>query len=58
MSWLSAVRWYIRALIGADAYDVYLARQARLHPGEPVLSGRQFWRRHQDQQASPTARCC
>ena len=53
------IRWYTRALVGADAYERYLAHQARTHPGEPVLAERQFWRRHQDeQQVRPGQRCC
>lgn len=52
-----AIRWYLRALVGADAYEVYLARHARLHPGEPVLGEREFWRASQDR-VSVTTRCC
>ena len=51
------LRWYLRALLGADAYDRYLQRAAREHPGEPVLTARQFWRRLQDETVV-RQRCC
>lgn len=56
---LGAVRWYVRALMGDDAYDVYLARHARTHPGHEPLSLKEFWKqRIDDRERNPTMRCC
>ena len=27
-----AVRWYVRGVVGADAYERYLEHQQRVHP--------------------------
>ncbi|MFZ1285594.1 MAG: YbdD/YjiX family protein [Candidatus Phosphoribacter sp.] len=56
---LAAVRWYVRALMGDDAYDIYLVRHAREHPGQEPLSLKEFWRRRIDERdRNPTMRCC
>lgn len=56
---LSGVRWYLREVAGESAYDRYLAHARREHPGEPVMSRRDFERRRQDARESRTqARCC
>ena len=54
-----AVRWYITALMGDDAYRVYVAHQRRHHPDQQPPSEREFWRgRMDDQDRNPGARCC
>ncbi|HLT59904.1 MAG TPA: YbdD/YjiX family protein [Microlunatus sp.] len=54
-----AVRWYVTAVMGDNAYRVYLDHQRAHHPGEPVLSERDFWRsRTDDQERNPQGRCC
>jgi uncharacterized short protein YbdD (DUF466 family) len=51
--------WYLREVMGENAYDHYLAHQRRDHPAEPVLSRRDFERRRMDQlDDHPRARCC
>ena len=51
--------WYVREVMGENAYDHYLAHQRRDHPAEPVLSRRDFERRRMDQlDDHPRARCC
>jgi uncharacterized short protein YbdD (DUF466 family) len=51
--------WYAREVLGESAYDHYLAHQRRHHPGEPVLSRRQFERRRLDRmEVRPGQRCC
>lgn len=56
------VRWFVRALLGEDAYERYLEHQAThgRGPGDPgVLSEREFWRDRTDRQdRSPQGRCC
>ena len=55
----SGVRWYLREVSGESAYDRYIAHAAEEHPGDPVLSRREFERRRQDDRSSrPQARCC
>lgn len=53
------VRWYARAVVGADAYERYVEHQRRAHPDEPLQSEREFWRARTDERdAKPTMRCC
>ncbi|WP_242638737.1 YbdD/YjiX family protein [Mycolicibacterium sp. S2-37] len=45
--------------MGDNHYRRYLDFRARDHPGEPVLSERDYWRmRHASTEANPNARCC
>ena len=46
--------WYVRAVMGETAYDTYLEHRARTHPGEPVLSRREF----EERRTRPHVRCC
>jgi uncharacterized short protein YbdD (DUF466 family) len=49
----------LRGIAGERAYENYLAHQVAHHPGEPVLSEREFWRVHVDRaDRVPSARCC
>ena len=51
--------WYIREVSGESAYDHYVEHVRRDHPGEPVMSRRDFERRRQDAREHTTqARCC
>jgi uncharacterized short protein YbdD (DUF466 family) len=51
--------WYLREVMGENAYDHYLERHRRDHPGEPVLSRREFERRRADGlEVRPGQRCC
>ncbi len=53
-----AVR-YLGAVMGADAYDRYVAHQSAHHPDEAPMTERQFWREHMDwQDEHPQGRCC
>jgi uncharacterized short protein YbdD (DUF466 family) len=55
----AAVRWYVRQVMGDDAYPTYVAHQRAAHPGCDVVSEREFWRaRHAEQDANPGSRCC
>ncbi len=54
-----AVRWYVRGVVRADAYERYVEHQRRAHPGRPLPSEREFWRARTDErEAEPTMRCC
>jgi uncharacterized short protein YbdD (DUF466 family) len=51
--------WYAREVLGENAYVRYLDHQRRDHPGEPVLSRREFERRRLDRmEVRPGQRCC
>jgi len=53
------VRWYVRGVMGEDAYDKYLAHVRGQHEGVEVLTEREFWRDRTDRQdANPEGRCC
>jgi uncharacterized short protein YbdD (DUF466 family) len=51
--------WYLREVMGENAYEHYLDHRRRTHPGEPVLSRGEFERRRMDElDERPQARCC
>ena len=53
------IRWYCSALMGDSHYQRYLEHRCRAHPGEPVVSERQYWKlRHAAAESSPGMRCC
>jgi uncharacterized short protein YbdD (DUF466 family) len=51
--------WYVREVLGENAYDHYLDHRRRHHPGEAVLSRREFECRRMDAiEIRPGQRCC
>jgi uncharacterized short protein YbdD (DUF466 family) len=45
--------------MGDNHYRRYVDYCRRAHPGEPVLTEREYWRmRHAATDANPNARCC
>jgi uncharacterized short protein YbdD (DUF466 family) len=55
----AGVRWYLREVSGESGYDRYCEHMRRDHPGQPVMSRRDYERRRQDhREANPRARCC
>lgn len=45
--------------MGDNHYRRYVKHQARQHPGEPVLTERDYWKmRHRNTEINPNARCC
>jgi uncharacterized short protein YbdD (DUF466 family) len=54
------VAWYVRDLMGDNAYQAYLDHHRTQHgPEHPPLSEREFWRQRMDEQdRNPGARCC
>ncbi|KAB1644346.1 MULTISPECIES: YbdD/YjiX family protein [unclassified Pseudoclavibacter] len=57
--WLNGIRRLLRGMLGANAYNDYVAHRQRVHPGKPVMSEREFWREQaREQEANPGARCC
>ncbi|GAA1033946.1 YbdD/YjiX family protein [Virgisporangium ochraceum] len=51
---LARAWWYVRAVMGETAYDTYLEHRGRTHPGEPVLTRREF----EERRTKPNVRCC
>jgi uncharacterized short protein YbdD (DUF466 family) len=57
------VVWFVRGVMGEDAYDKYLLHHTAVHGGDetppPPMTERQFWRDRSDRQDSnPEGRCC
>lgn len=54
-----ALRWYTREFFGDSAYERYLQRHQAAHPGSPIMSEREFWRRRdQDAEERTGTGCC
>ncbi|HKP44785.1 YbdD/YjiX family protein [Mycobacterium sp.] len=55
----SQIGWYWSTLMGDNHYRRYVAHRRRTHPGEVVLSEREYWRmRHDATENNPNPRCC
>lgn len=53
------IGWYFGSLMGDNHYRRYLEHHHRTHPGQPVLSEKEYWKmRHRNTEANPSARCC
>nr|WP_082569952.1 YbdD/YjiX family protein [Mycobacterium sp. Root135] len=51
------IGWYCSTLMGDNHYRRYVAHRSRTHPGEPVMSERDYWRmRYRTSAVEP--RCC
>jgi uncharacterized short protein YbdD (DUF466 family) len=61
-----SVVWYVKGVMGEDAWDKYRAHHEAVHPagdpahaGEPMMTEREFWRDQTDRQdQNPQGRCC
>lgn len=57
-AWRS-LRWYVRSVMGDNAYAKYVAYLRRQDPGCPVPTEREFWdAKYADIEANPKSRCC
>jgi uncharacterized short protein YbdD (DUF466 family) len=62
------VAWFVKGVLGEDAYEKYRVHYQATHAGEhplgdgyvePMMSERDFWRDRTDRQdAHPEGRCC
>jgi len=53
------VAWFVRGVLGEDAYDKYAAHHAATHDDEPAMTEREFWRdQTRRQEQNPQGRCC
>ena len=49
----------LEPLMGDNHYRRYVDHRGATHPGEPVMSERDYWRmRHDATERSPQSRCC
>lgn len=54
-----ALGWWYNSIIGGQDYQRYVAHLRRTHPGCPIPSEREYWRRrHADADTNPQNRCC
>ncbi|HCX83825.1 MAG TPA: hypothetical protein DHV14_01535 [Micrococcales bacterium] len=51
-----SLRWWFRGVLGASAYERYVARHRVEHPDHDPLPEREWWRARQDE-ATPKG-CC
>lgn len=55
----TSLRWYVRQVMGDDAYATYVAHERSAHPDREPLGEREFWREHYaEQDRNPGSRCC
>ncbi|HUX65423.1 MAG TPA: YbdD/YjiX family protein [Sulfuricella sp.] len=55
---MGALWRFIRRASGDDAYECYLRHHAEAHPGESVLSAKEFFRQEQERKWEGVRRCC
>ena len=61
---VSGVAWFVRGVLGEDAYDKYREHYEATHtdadaPQPRMMTEREFWRDRADRQdAHPEGRCC
>ena len=56
---IRGVTWWIRSVMGDNAYARYVQHLALHHPGETPPTEREYWReRYAEMDAKPGARCC
>lgn len=48
---------YVGDVMGDNDYGRYVEFRRRTHPGEPIMSEREYWRTRHDE-SSVTVRCC
>jgi uncharacterized short protein YbdD (DUF466 family) len=58
----AGLAWYVKGVMGEDAYDKYRVHHDSVHGTEstgPVMTEREFWRDQTDRQdTNPQGRCC
>ena len=53
------IGWYWGTLMGDNHYRRYAEHRRSAHPGEHIMSEREYWRmRHAATEANPNPRCC
>ncbi|MEC4615897.1 YbdD/YjiX family protein [Tsukamurella tyrosinosolvens] len=54
---LKAIPWYVGSVMGDNHYQRYVEHRRATHPGEPVMTEREYWKARHDG-ATVQARCC
>ncbi|MCA4997034.1 YbdD/YjiX family protein [Tsukamurella tyrosinosolvens] len=54
---LKAIRWYVGSVMGDNHYQRYVEHRRATHPGEPVMTEREYWKARHDS-STVQARCC
>ena len=54
---LKSIRWYVGSVMGDNHYQRYVEHRRATHPGEPVMTEREYWKARHDG-ATVQARCC
>jgi uncharacterized short protein YbdD (DUF466 family) len=56
---VAGVRWYLREVSGESRYEHYVEHMRRDHPGQAVMSRREYEReRMRMRDENPRPRCC
>jgi uncharacterized short protein YbdD (DUF466 family) len=59
MKVLASLRWWIKGVVGEDAYARYLDFHRRSGHAHAPMTEREFWRARMDhQEANPESSCC
>jgi len=61
MRWREAVKRLAQTahlMVGIPDYETYAAHRAAAHPGEPVMTARQFHRERLARRFGGVSRCC
>ncbi len=55
----AGLSWWWRGVVGADAYERYVAHLRAHHPEAPIPTERQFWKdKYAEMDRNPQTRCC
>jgi uncharacterized short protein YbdD (DUF466 family) len=55
----AALTWWVKGVLGEDAYQRYLDHHRRSGCDGRILTEREFWRAHYDRlERDPQSRCC
>jgi uncharacterized short protein YbdD (DUF466 family) len=53
------IGWYWGTLMGDNHYRRYVEHHRIKHPGEPIMSEREYWQKRLDAiESNPNPRCC
>lgn len=56
---VAGLSWWWRGVVGADAYERYVAHLRAHHPDAQIPTERQFWKdKYREMDRQPTMRCC
>lgn len=57
--WWARARWFVRGVMGENAYQAYLLHHERSGHEGPAMTEKEYWRSRTDwQETHPEGRCC